>query len=121
MQELLGTWDLGAHGLTNDVHLQWAAQIEFPCVERLFGLSRCATPQTAIGRAGAPAGAAHPSDSFGVIHILVCQVEIVSEVPGGSSDLRLTDDCHTLHRCSALRRGAKNAAEFSVMSTRAVS
>ena len=68
--------------------------------------------------AGGPSGAAHPSDSFGVLCIkisadLVCQLEVVSEVPGrGSSDLRLTDDCHTLHRYSALRSGAKNAAEF---------
>ena len=30
----------------------------------------------------------------------------------GSSDLRLTDDCHMLHRHSALRRVAKNAVEI---------
>ena len=38
VQELFGTLDLSACGLTNDVQLQWAAPIEFPRVERMFKL-----------------------------------------------------------------------------------
>ena len=40
-----------------------------------------------------------------------CGSWIFPRLQGGSSDLRFTDDCRTLHCCSAVRRGAKNAAE----------
>ena len=62
VQELLGTEDLGAHSLTSDMQLQWAAQTEFLCVEGMFEFNHCAIPRTAVGSGGDPSAGAHSSD-----------------------------------------------------------
>ena len=104
--------DFGAHGLTSDMQLHWAAQVSQEIVR---SQSLCGSSHTGCERLRPVKRRTSSRFSRGDLYQNFCRLRVpAGNCFRGSRRVRpisrLADGCVALHRCSSLRRGARDAA-----------